>query len=205
VLSIYVILGSLPFVGRYLKDLRYQRRLLQIDTVLPEAIDSLTTSLKAGVPLPTALETIRKNYPGPLGREFENILMNYKLGVPLVDAITDFKKRIPTESVVMFSAALGLAQRLGGNTTEILMRLSTMLREKHRVGLKLKALTAQGRAQAVILCLTPPGLFIATAVIDPTKFQLFTSTTIGQGLLALAIILEALGIYSTRRIMRVLI
>lgn len=200
------ILSVLGAVGwRFLMKRRRELYLRRIEHDLPEAIDTLVTALKAGLPLITGLDTMRHTYPGPLAQEMTVVLRQYKLGSPLTDCLKDLKAKIASESVVMFCTALTLGQRLGGNITEVLGRLSLTLREKQRVGRKLRALTAQGRAQALILCLTPPALFLATAWMDSAKLQLFTSTPMGQLLLGAAAALEALGIYATRQIMRIII
>ena len=95
-----------------------------------------------------------------------------------------------------------VSSTLGGNLPRMLIRTTHTIRERQKVEGKLQALTAQGRAQAALLCSAPPVLGLGLYFMDSGKMRLMTETTIGQVLLAVAIVLEVVGIFVTYRVMR---
>lgn len=168
---------------------------------LTESLSTISSSLKAGLTLKDALLISSQNCPPAFAAEASIAIKEYKLGVPLEDALDHIRKRINTPSANIAFGAMIIGSQLGGNLPEILKRIVVTIRDRERVEGKLKSLTAQGRAQAILLCSAPVVIGIAMYIYDPVKMGYLTSTVIGQFLLGLAIVLEVIGVLVTKKVM----
>ena len=171
------------------------------DLSLQEGLNTIASSLKAGLTLKDSLAVAAENCPAPFSTEAQVVLKQYHFGVPLEEALDELRRRVKTSNNNLAIGALIVGNQLGGNLPSILLRISHTIRERNRVEGKLQALTAQGRTQAFLLCGAPPVVGLGMYFWDPRKMELLTQTTEGQVLLGLAIVLELVGIFVTRRIL----
>ncbi len=169
---------------------------------LPEALTKVATSLKAGLTIQKALELAVDSVHPVIGSEFEQTLKEYSLGKPIDEALERINQRVSSRSCHMAIGALVLGRRLGGNLPEILSHIAASVKEVHRVEGKLRSLTAQGRAQGVVLCSTPILFAVGMAIFAPERMELMTGTWVGIALLTLAGVLELIGIIVTWKILQ---
>lgn len=171
------------------------------DGNLAEALGTIASSLRAGLTLKDSLIVASNNSPQPFAGEMQRAMKQYRFGRPLDETLDDIRRRVATPSANIAFGAMIIGNQLGGNVPETLKRIVVTIRERQRVEGRLKALTAQGRAQAVLLCAAPVFIGVAMYVYDPVKMGYLTQTLAGQALLTLAIVLEIIGIVVTRRVM----
>ena len=165
-------------------------------------MDTVASSLKAGLTLKDALRVSGENSSPLVQAEVNKVLRQYRLGLPLDDALDSLRRRIGTPSAIISFGALMIGHQLGGSVPDILKKIVATIRERERVEGRLEALTSQGKAQAFILCGAPILIFIGLYIFEPSKTAMLLHTDKGQVLMTLAIVLELIGIYATSRILR---
>jgi tight adherence protein B len=192
-----VLLGVVP-VLKLLLDRR--KRLKAFEDQLPDALDLMSRSLRAGNPLLESIKFISEEMPAPLGTEFGLTWTYINYGVSLDTALRDLVERAPSISLRTLITAILVQRETGGNLAEILDRISGTLRARARFRRRLKTLTAEGRMSAVALVLVPFVLAGALSVLSPTYLPILLNDPIGKKMLVGAAFLMMLGIYWISRI-----
>ncbi len=192
--------GALPFVlVRWLRS----RRLAKIVLQLPDALDSLAMSLRAGAGLNQALGQLARQQPAPLAQEFALISREQRVGRSVDEALIGFAQRVPLPESEMLVTTVRIARESGGGLAEALDRLATTLRRRLALEGKIRALTAQGRIQGVIVAALPILVMLALVWLKPdSMWPLFTSP-IGWATLGAVAVLELLGFWLIRRIIQI--
>ena len=152
-----------PLIGLKIMRLRYLRAL---EAQLPEAIDTLVRSLRAGHPVSASLRLVR-NLPAPIGEAFAIVSDEVTYGLDLETAMRNMQVRIDQQDVALLVSAVSLQVRTGGNLAELLERLSQVIRERGRMRLKARALSAEARFSAIALSVLPILLFTLLQFVAP--------------------------------------
>jgi len=189
---------SPPFINRFLLS----RKLQEFDHSFYETLRSIASSLKAGLTLKDAIHVSAISSSPVVAKELNHVLKLYQLGYSIEDALEAMRKRIPTESCNIAIGSMVISSRVGGKLPQALTRIASTIKEREKIEGKLKALTAQGRSQAALLVCAPPLLGLGMYFFDRPKFEILTTTTIGQVLLGVAVFLEVAGILVTHRVMK---
>lgn len=146
------------------------RRVRQIDTQLPDAIDVLVRSIKAGHPIAVAIAAVGREMPEPIGTEFRIAADEQTYGLDLEAAMMNMRQRINHGDLSLIVVAISIQSKSGGNLTEVLSNLSNIIRNRHRLRNKVKAFSAEGRASGIALSIMPVGLFGILWVIAPNFY-----------------------------------
>ncbi len=154
VLAFGFVLGGLP-----LFYVRYKRssRLKLMEEQLPEALDFLARSMRAGHAFSISLEMIGAEMPDPMGQEFRALFAEHNLGARIETAMANFGKRVPLLDVRLFISSVALQRQTGGNLSEVLTRLAFLIRERFRLRGQVKAASAHGRLTSMVLTVLPHG------------------------------------------------
>ena len=145
---------------------RAGRRAKALSRQLPEALDVIVRSLEAGHPVPTAIALVGREMSDPVGSEFGMAADEIAYGATLAQAVERMAERCQHPDVDLFSATVRLQERAGGNLTGLLKLNAATVRERHKMRLKIKACSAEGRASAMILTSAP---FVAFGLINLTN------------------------------------
>lgn len=187
----------MPFVAvRWLR----QRRLNQLVQQLPDALDSLAMSLRAGAGLPQALAQLAQQQPVPISQEFALVVREQHVGRSIDEALLGMTRRVPLQEWEMLVTTVRIARETGGGLAEALDRLASTLRRRLALEGKIRALTAQGRIQGVIVALLPLVIMLALYWLQPESMQALFTTPMGWVTLAVVAALELLGYWLIRRI-----
>jgi tight adherence protein B len=116
-----------------------------------DAIDMIVRAIKSGNPVNSALRLVAEHSESPVKDEFRLVVDEITYGRPLIDALARMAKRVPEYDVSFFVVVLTVQQETGGNLAEVLGKLSSIIRKRHELFLKVRAITAEGRATAWIL------------------------------------------------------
>ncbi len=192
-----LLLGSLPSL--YLRFKR-RKRLAQFEEQLPEALDFLARSMRAGHAFSISLEMLGQESPDPLGQEFRVLFNEQNLGATIDAALKNFAGRVPLLDVRLFVSSVLLQKQTGGNLSEILIRLAYVIRERFRLRGQVRAASAHGRMTAGVLTALPMVLVIALLFIAPGYLQGMANDSDGKYMIVGAIVAQALGYYVMRRI-----
>jgi len=146
---------------------RRNRRHKAFGIQLPEALELITRSLKAGHPVPVAIGMVSREMPDPIGTEFGVIADEVTYGSDLVSALHNLHERVGHEDLPLFVTAVSIQNSSGGNLREILDGLSMTIRERGKLKRKVRAISTEGRMSAYILTAVPCLLGAAIMVLMP--------------------------------------
>ncbi|MCR4264846.1 type II secretion system F family protein [Nitratireductor sp. ZSWI3] len=147
-----------------------KKRIKKVENQLPDALDMIVRSLRAGHPTTVAVGLVAREMPDPLGTEFGIVADEVSFGQSLERAVRKLAERVGFEGLHLLSVSLSIQAKTGGNLTEILANLSRVLRERSRLRLKIRALAAEGRMSAIIISLFPLVMFAILLVIAPSYY-----------------------------------
>lgn len=180
-----------------------KKRLEKLEEQLPEVLRAIAGAMRAGKSLPLAIETVSKSFSEPSKSEFSLMALQMKLGALPEEAIREGGERTGAEDLLMFSSAVESARRSGGNLSEIIEKLAETVSKRLYIRLRVRTLSAQGRAQGYILGSIPFIMLLILYFLD--KSMLITAFThpLGIALMMLAGIFEAVGIVLMKKILTV--
>jgi tight adherence protein B len=159
------------------------RRRRKFEAQLPDAIDILVRSLRVGHPVTTAIRLVRRELPDPIGTEFGIVADELTYGLDLETAMTNLSNRVGQLDLTLLVVAISIQSRSGGNLAEILGSLSKVIRDRQRMRLKAKALSAEGRFSALVLSILPFALFALLWLIAPSFYGAVWDVTFVKPLL----------------------
>jgi tight adherence protein B len=185
-------LGALPM----LRVLRARhRRLGAIEQQLPDSLDLMSRALRAGHAFPSALQMVGTEGPEPIAQEFRITFDEVNYGVPLHDALKNLALRVPVGDLRFFVVAVAIQRETGGNLTELLDKLSHLVRDRFRLIGLLRVLSAEGRLSAWILTFLPFILMGAIHFINPKFIALLWTDPAGLFAIQASAALMVLGIF----------
>jgi tight adherence protein B len=188
-----IVLGAgLPHFLLLRIEARRRRRLLD---QLPDALDSIVRAVKAGLPVTQAMFTIGEEMPPPLGRAFQTISNQVRLGQGLAEALEETAERLQVSEFNFLAISLALQQETGGNLTETLENLSATIRQRHQLRLKVKALSSEARASAYIVGALPFVVFAGMLALNPGYMMVLFTHPVGPILLGAALLSLATGAF----------
>jgi len=164
--------------------------------------DRLAGALRVGLGRRQAVILVTEEVPDPARREFMRVIGRTNIGIPIVDALDELTKSMPSNEMSMFSKVVRVQQTTGGDLAKVLEKLAATIRDRRRVYRKMQALTAQGRFGAFIIGGLPilvGGFVVAT---QPDMGHALAHTQPGWIALAIVAGLEMAAIYSLSRILR---
>jgi tight adherence protein B len=170
---------------------------------LPEALDFLSRSMRAGHGFSVALEMLATDSPDPLGAAFRRISNDIQLGSSLETALKKMALLIPIVDVRFFVSAVLLQQETGGNLGEILSKLAAIIRERFRLKGQVKAASAHGRITALVLTLMPIGVTGFMMLLNPQYLKGMWDTDIGRYLVYGAIVGQIIGYMIIQKIVNI--
>lgn len=163
-----VLCLALPVMAlRFMRSRRHKMFGIQ----LPEALELITRSLKAGHPVPVAISMVAREMPDPIGTEFGLVADEVTYGSDLVSALHSMFQRVGHEDLPLFITAVSIQATSGGNLREILDGLSAVIRERGKLKRKVRSISTEGRMSAYILTAVPALLGAGIMVLMPEFYS----------------------------------
>ncbi len=188
----------------YLYVLRKRsKRLSMFEEQFPEALDFVARAMRAGHAFSVSLEMLADESPEPLAREFRQVFNEQNLGAPIEIALQNLAMRMPILDVSFFVSAVMLQKETGGNLSEILTKLSYVIRERFKLKGQVRSASAHGRITGLILTIMPIVLMFALLAVAPGYLQGMVKDPDGRWLIIGAIGGQLLGYYFIRRIINI--
>ena len=183
----------------YIRTVR-QRRMRQIEEMLPEAIDLFTRAMRAGHNIHSGLQVLADETVEPLGGEFKKVVEDLTLGSAVDEALHNLGDRVPALDLRFFSTGVILQRETGANIVTVMENLSAVIRERLQLRARLRAHTAQQRFSAGLICGLPvvTGVFFYFVRYEYISALWLTET--GSRFLIYGIVSELVGILIIRRI-----
>ncbi len=195
-----VLGGALP-VGLLLRR-RSQRR-QRISEQLPDALEMMARSLRAGHAIASSLKLVAQEMAAPIAVEFAQAFEQQNLGLPLDQAVVAMTERVPGNTdLSIFAVSIVVQHETGGNLVELLEKIAETIRERYRFYGKLRALTAEGRLGGIILGALPLVVGLLISIIN-RGYVAELATGLGRSLLIVGVISWAVGLLWMRQLAQV--
>lgn len=181
-----------------------QRRSNKISEQLPDALDMMARSLRAGHALSSSFKLVSTEMPSPVNTEFARAFEEQNLGMPFERAVAQMTKRAPdNRDLKIFAVSVIVQKETGGNLVEIIEKIAETIRARYRFYGKLRTLTAEGRMSSYILAALPicTGIFIAFT--NPEYTKLLVTDPIGKMALGYSAVTWVVGLLWMRRMTKV--
>jgi tight adherence protein B len=191
------------FVPLFYVKKKRSKRIDDLETQLPDALDFLSRSMRAGHAFTISLEMVGEEIHDPLGQEFRALFNEQNLGASLERSFLSFSRRVPIPDVKFFSSAVLLQRQTGGNLSEILNRLSHIIRERFRLKGQVKAVSAHGRLTAIILTLLPIVTLGGLMLTSPGYLDPMFANPLGQKIIAAGAVAQIVGNLCIQKIIKI--
>ncbi len=195
-----LLLGSLPLVWLLL---RRKRRLKAFASQLPDALEMLARSLRAGQSLGFGFNMVATEMPLPIGKEFGRMFEEQNLGISLDESLHGMTDRIPNLDLKFFATAVILQRQTGGDLAEILDKIGSLIRDRFRIWGQVQALTGEGRLSGVVLLALPFVLFVAVYQLNPDYIKVLFTDPMGTKMLVVAVVMQIIGALVIRKIVNI--
>lgn len=162
-LALFVGVGVPHFVISFLIG----KRIKQFTANFPDAIDLMVRGLRSGLPITETLGIVSSEIPGPVGIEFRGVADKMKIGRTMEAALQDTADRLGTAEFQFFVITLAIQRETGGNLAETLSNLSDVLRKRAQMRLKIRAMSSESKASAMIVGSLPFIVFTLVWMVNP--------------------------------------
>lgn len=186
----------------YVSILR-RKRLLKINAQLPDALDLLGRSLAVGHAFSEALYQVGSEMPDPIAAEFRIVFEEQKLGLSTKAALDGLSERVPLPDLRLCVTAMHIQRETGGNLAEILEKVAQTIRERFKLMEDFRTMTTSSRGSAWILCGLPFAIIFMLTLINPGYMAVLLHDQRGHYILALAAILQILGMLTIKKILAI--
>ena len=176
-----------------------KRRVTKFINEFPNAVDVIIRGIKAGLPLGDCIRIIASEATEPVRGEFRQIIEATTMGLSIAEGCERMVDRVPVSESNFFSIVINIQQKAGGNLSEALGNLSRVLRDRKKMQVKVKAMSAEANASAGIIGALP---FIVTLLVylsSPRYIELLWITSTGRIVLAVAGFWMFIGVMSMRK------
>ncbi len=188
------------FLPGLLVDIKKKRRMVALTGQLPEALDIISSGLRAGYSFPQAMAVVSREMETPIKEEFYRVIWENRMGKNLEEALHNLGNRTDSEDLDLFITALLIQKKVGGNLSEVLNNISHTIRERVRIKGEINTLTAQGKFSAIVVILLPIAVGTFIGLIDPDYIMLLFQHLLGLVMVVAAVVLMVIGAIIIRRI-----
>ncbi len=208
ILTSSILIGVLCFpLGLFMSKLwikfMRKRRLNLFNEQFIDEIGIISNALKSGLSLQQAIARVSVQSSAPLSQELSMITKEVSLGVPLEQALINLNERVKSEDLDLFVTATNVVKDTGGNLSEMFDTIADTLRERNTIQGKIKALTAQGRMQGIVIGVMPIALGVILYKLDHNLIMTLFKDPIGWAILFLIILFEVIGAFFIAKIIRI--
>ncbi len=180
-----------------------RRRDRKFNVQLVDALFGMGNALRAGFSLPLAFEMIAREMENPMGQEMRLVVQEMRVGVSMEDALRHLAARMPSQDLDLLITAILISREVGGNLTEVFDNIADTIRDRLRLQGKIRALTAQGKLQGVVVSLLPLAIAFGLNALNPVFFRPMYTTTLGGVFLGAIVTMEVLGALLIRKIVAI--
>ncbi len=180
--------------------IRAARRQAKFEEQLPDTLQLLGGALQAGHSLLQAVDTVVKEADEPISVEFQRVLTEARLGMPLEEALDGVAKRMNSQDFEWTVMAVSLQRQIGGNLAELLNTVASTIRERYALKRQIRSLSAEGRLSSIILSILPFLMFFILLTFNPTFLAPLYTTPLGLAMLSASAILMIVGILWMKKI-----
>ena len=193
-------LVTVPFV--YLNWMR-AKRVRRFEELFPEALDLMSRAMRAGQTFITSIGMVADELPEPIAAEFKLLHDQQNFGMPLDEALRNFGQRVPLLGAKFFVTAILTQRESGGNLTEVLDNLASVIRDRFMVMRQVQIKSAHGKLTGLVLVALPPSLAAVIGILSPEHFASMVAERLGIQMIVTAIVLQVAGALIIRKIVNI--
>ena len=149
---------------------RRAKRLKQLEELMPLALDVINRALRAGHPVVSAVRLAGEEMGDPVGSEFGLVVDETTYGFEFREALVNFARRTGSPDAHFFAVSIGVQSETGGNLAEILEGLAAVIRSRGMLAKRVRALSSEGRASALLLSVLPVMLISFISITRPAYY-----------------------------------
>jgi tight adherence protein B len=180
------------------------KRSTKLSGQLPDALDMMVRSLRAGHGVTAAMRLVAEEMPLPVAMEFGRCFEEQRLGVGLKEAVRNMAARVPSNmDLKIFAVSVIIQHDTGGNLVEILEQISGTIRERFKFYGKLRALTVEAKMSGIVLSILPFLSAVLVAIFNPEYLRPLVDDPLGRALMFAGLALWGVGVIWMRRLARV--
>lgn len=183
-------------------QIRRSRRRSELSRQLPESIDLMVQSLRAGHPINPAFQIIAREMPDPISSELGTVADAVSYGEDLAAAIDEMATRIGLEDFNYLAVAITIQHSTGGNLATVLESLARVIRDRFAMERKIKALSAEGRITAIVVSIVPIALALFLHLTTPSYYADVADDPLFLPLLGVGLLLTVANAIALRRQVR---
>jgi tight adherence protein B len=195
-----VLAVGVPFAALAALSVRAHQRSRAFEQQLPEILDSLSASLRAGHGFDHALQTMAEEVGDPAGAEFRRVVAETHLGRPLDVALREMGERVYSKDLLFVLDSIAIQRQVGGSLAELFELVSETVREREQFRRKLRAITGMVRTSSTVLTFLPLVAAIGLTLVNHSYEAPLFTTTAGQVLSVVTIAMMLVGGVILRRI-----
>ena len=196
-LLVALLIGGIPF---FRVSLQKKRRMKKFEVQLPGALELIARSLRAGHAFVGGLQTVAEEFDDPMGSEIQKTVAQINFGVSVEQALKNLTGRVDCQDLKFLAVSIIIQRESGGNLTEILESIASLIRERFKLRGKIRALSAEGKLSAIILIALPFAIALMLAVINPAYTGALWRDPVGRRLVFVAIAMMAAGMAVMKKI-----
>ncbi|MCC5953355.1 MAG: type II secretion system F family protein [Acidimicrobiia bacterium] len=170
---------------------------------LPDTLQLLSGTLRAGYSLMQGVEAVSQEIEDPMGAELRRVVTESRLGRPLDEALDQAAERMESPDFAWAVMAIRIQREVGGNLSELLLTVADTMVARERLRRDVAALTAEGRVSAVVLGILPLGLGLVMFTLNPNYTSVLITTTMGLVMLIGAGVMMLVGFLWMRKIIQI--
>ena len=184
---------------RWILSFMGKRRVKKFQAAFADAVDVLVRGIKTGLPVHECFKIIARESPQPLGEEFQRLNESISIGLTLPEGLDRMYERMPTPELNFFRIVITIQQKTGGNLAEALTNLTTVLRARRMMREKVKAMSSEAIASAMIIGSLPPVVMTMVMVTSPSYMMTMFTDIRGQFMLLVSAVWMGMGILFMRK------
>lgn len=192
--------GALPLI--YILSAK-SKRMTAIENQLPDALDLMGRAMRAGHAFPSALRMVGNEMSEPIASEFRTVFEEINYGISTQEALANLGRRVPSTDLSYFVIAVLIQHETGGNLSELLGNISTIIRERLKLMGTIRVLSAEGKLSAWILTLLPFVLGATLQIVNPGFLNVLWTDPMGIKMTITALSMMVLGIFAMSRIIKI--
>ena len=198
------IAGLIGFFAPFFYVIRTGKlRLKKFEEQFPDSLEFVARSMRAGHAFSVSLEMIHREFSEPLASEFRRTFDEQNLGLPLENALQNLAKRVPLLEVHFFVSSVLLQKRTGGNLSELLDKLASLIRERFKLRGRIKAISAHGKITATTLSIIPMGVAFLMFYTNRDYVEFFVKDPSGNQMAGVAIAFQVVGYLIMKKIVTI--
>jgi tight adherence protein B len=198
-----IVMGLTLMVPPAVVNFLAGKRAKKFQSALPDTLNLLSGSLRAGYSLLQGVEAVSKEVGDPMGQELRRVITEARLGREIEDAMDAVAERMGSADFAWAVMAIRIQREVGGNLSELLLTVADTMIHRERLRRDIAALTAEGKISAIILGLLPVGLGAFMWMSNPVYMKPLAATTLGHVLLGVALVMLLIGFAWMKKIINI--